>query len=203
MNNGFHHFDFLEDYILENEHVKISPLQHDHIEKLLSVANDIEVWQYFLEQGKGEHALNEYCSKAIEKRSIKKEYPFVIFDKRINEYAGMTRLYDLHEELGIVKVGHTWIGKAFWGTKLNKQCKFLLFEFIFEYLGLERIGFGVHGRNLRSIIALKSIGCMQEGLLRGYLPNPIENERIDLLLFSILKRDWDSEVKKMLKDKLK
>ncbi len=197
-----HPFDFDQNYVFENEMIKIVPLEVRHIEKLQKAAQNEEVWTYFLENGLGTAVFTDYCLTAVDHRQQNKEYPFVIFDKRRNEYAGMTRLYDYHHRLGTIKMGHTWIGKDYWGTKLNKHCKFLLFDFIFNTLGLERIGFGVHGHNLRSVHSLKNIGCIQEGVLRNFLTDDRNGNRVDLLLFSMLQREWNSSIKASLKAKL-
>ena len=198
-----HRFDFSLEYIFENDVVKLSPLRKEHVEALVDISNDDEIWTYFLETGQGKKELKTYIQTAIQNRQLHQEYSFVIFDKFKNKYAGMTRLYDLNPELGTVKMGHTWLGKDFWGTRLNKYCKFLLFEFVFENLGFERIGFGVHGENLRSINALKSIGCQQEGVLRNFLHSVSEKKRVDLLLFSLLKSEWNENVKIILAKKLR
>lgn len=195
-------FDFLKDYYFENEDTLIIPLNVDHIDALLDVAQNEEVWTYFLDKGIGSDQFNQYCLSAINNRKKEKEYPFVIFDKRSMAYAGMTRLYDYQKELRVIKMGHTWFGKPYWGTQLNTHCKYLLFNFIFEELGLERIGFGVHSQNKRSTKALQKLGCIQEGLLRNYLPNLYEDGRVDLLLFSILKSEWSSRVKSLHKNEL-
>lgn len=194
--------DFSKDYILENEAVKLIPLNVIHINDLIGISSEKEVWTYFLDKGLGQEKLSKYCLSAIRKRQQKEEYPFVIFDKRVSKYAGMTRMYNYDRQIGVIKVGHTWLGKAFWGTQLNKHCKFLMFEFIFEIINAERIGFGVHAQNARSINALLSIGCEQEGVLRNFLPSLDNNNRIDLLLFSIIKPDWLSNVKKMMQEEL-
>ncbi len=190
--------DFSKDYTLENNRVRLSPLQLMHLNALVSIANDKDVWTYFLENGLGFNNLKSYVQSAILKRINQDEYPFIIFDKQTHQYAGMTRLYDFNPELATIKIGHTWYGKQFWGTGLNKHCKFLLFQFCFESLEVARIGFGVHGENLRSIYALKNIGCQQEGRLRSFLKKVEGIGRTDLLLFSLLKEEWLGGVKNQL-----
>lgn len=199
---SFNHFDFSVDYVLENERVKITPFENHHIEQLKDISEDKTIWTYFLEKGEGGEAFNTYCHTALYNRRKGIEYPFVIFDKQSKCYAGMTRLYDYHSALGTIKMGHTWLGSRFWGSKLNTHCKCVLFEYIFETLGLERIGFGVHGQNYRSIRALTSVGCKQEGMLRNFLIDVNGNKRVDLLLYSLLKSEWNSKVKEKLKSKL-
>lgn len=195
-------FDFSKNYILENETVKLVPLNEIHFDDLRAISSDEKVWTYFIEKGLGQGEIIKYCLSAMGQRSKEEEYPFVIFDKRSNKYAGMTRMYNYDRKLRTVKIGHTWLGHEFWGTQLNRNCKFLLFEFVFESLNIERIGFGVHAQNKRSINALLSIGCKQEGILRNFLPSIDNYSRVDLLLFGIIKPDWQSEVKEMLKNKL-
>ena len=115
----------------------------------------------------------------------------------------MTRIYEVNNEFRNVKIGHTWLGKQFQGTGLNKSCKFLLFEFLFETINMERIGFGASSRNKKSINALRSVGCKIEGELRSYLPLKDSNERVNIVLLSILKKDWLKTTKNELQSKIK
>ncbi len=185
-----YNFDFLENYILENDRARLSPLQLEHIDALAPISENEVIWTYFLENGKGLKNLTRYVQSAIKKRKVEEEYPFVIFDKKTNQFAGITRLYAFDPSLGNIKMGHTWYGKSFWGTGLNTQCKSLLFQFCFATLGLERIGFGVHAENIRSIKALEKLGCRQEGELRSFLNKIDLSGRVSLLLFGILKEEW-------------
>jgi RimJ/RimL family protein N-acetyltransferase len=126
----------------------------------------------------------------------------VVFDKIKKQYTGTTRFYDYSSELKTIKLGHTWYGKDFCGTGLNKRCKHLLFQFAFEILELERVGFGAHSENKISIAAMKSVGCKEEGLLRNFIPSLNGKGRADIILLSILKDEWFEKVKTELKHKL-
>lgn len=194
-------FNFKEKYILENDIVLLIPLELKHFEALFKISNAPSIWTYFLEKGFGKEQFTTYFDAAIQAKENQRQYTFVIFDKRTNECAGMTRLYDISNELGNIKIGHTWYGKAFQGTGLNKNCKYLLLEFVFEHLNFHRVGFGANAKNEISIRAMKSIGCEVEGYLKGFIPQE-NGERTDVILLSILKRDWNSSVKNMLYKKL-
>ena len=201
MMNTFEAFNFSKSYILENEKVRLTPLSSKDLVTLEKIADEPQIWTYFLENGLGKENFSKYFHHALEQRKLNKEYPFLIFDKAKNQAAGMTRLYDFIPELQTIKMGHTWLGKDFQGTGINKKCKFLLFEFAFEKLALERIGFGVHGENLRSIAALKKVGVQQEGVLRNFLNHTSGEGRVDLLHFSILKQEWINRKKNILERK--
>lgn len=196
-------FSFKNDYVLNNGIAELSPLRLTHEQLLFPISNDPAIWEYFTENGYGAEHFSKYIRNALELRVIKRQYPFVIKDLRTGEYAGITRLYDVNGSLKNVKIGHTWIGKRFQGTGLNKACKYLLFEFLFEELGIERIGFGASAENRKSIRAMESVGCIQEGLLRNFLPKKDSVERIDVVLLSLLKGEWEKTVKTQLGQQLK
>jgi RimJ/RimL family protein N-acetyltransferase len=191
--------DFNEEYILENSVVRLTPLSMDDFDKLVVFAtNEPELWTYSLLQANSPERMKTYIEKALDGRKNKNTYAFLVFDKRTNQYAGSTRFYDIQTENAALQLGFTWYGKAFQGTGLNKNCKYLLLEFAFEVLNMERVEFRADNENVRSINAMKSIGCIVEGVLRSntYKPN---GERRDSIVLSILKEEWHTAVKPKLK----
>ncbi|OJJ17026.1 hypothetical protein BKI52_30380 [marine bacterium AO1-C] len=196
-------FHFEKDYIISNTIAELSPLQDAHESALFEASNNEEIWTHFTENGYGKANFSAYIKRALQQRERNNQYPFVIKDLRTNKLAGITRLYDIDNHLQNVKIGHTWIGKQFQGTGLNKACKFLLFEFLFEEIKMERIGFGASAENTKSIQAMESVGCVQEGRLRSFLPKEGSTQRIDIVLLSLLKNEWEQQVKAALAQKLK
>ncbi|MEM1336851.1 MAG: GNAT family protein [Bacteroidota bacterium] len=194
--------DFSINYVLENSKVRLEPLTEAHSPKLKPLTGDTTIWTYFLGRSNGQSDFDFYIRDAIAHRHAKKEYPFAVFDKSVGQYCGSTRFFDYSEAFRNIKLGYTWYGKMCRGTGLNKHCKFLLFEFAFEKLGLERIGLGAHSENSVSIAAMKSVGCTHEGVLRKIFPAIHNKDRADCMLFSILKEDWTNGIKNQLKGKL-
>lgn len=194
--------NFSKDYILENERVRLLPLQISHIKELIKISKDESIWIHFFEKGNNIESLTNYVISALNYRNLKKEYPFAIYDKLKKQFAGCTRLYDYSNELKTIKLGHTWLGKDFQGTKLNKNLKYLLFDFAFKKLQVERIGFGAYSDNEVSIAAMLSVGCKNEGVLRNMFPSINGIGRTDAVLLSILKDEWKDSVRVQLKNKL-
>jgi RimJ/RimL family protein N-acetyltransferase len=156
--------NFNDDIILENDLVMLRPLQEDDLQHLQHfVINEPEIWKYSLVQFVKNEDLKNYIFQAVENRKQEKEYPFIVFDKKKNKYAGCTRFYDIQLAYKYLQLGYTWYGKAFQGTYLNKNCKLLLLEFAFEKLEMERVEFRADNRNERSKLAMQSIGCVVEG----------------------------------------
>ncbi len=195
-------FSFDKVYHLKNDIAELMPLLLEHEEELFQVSNDKSLWTHFTENGYGEENFKTYIHAALENKRQKTQYPFVIIDRRTQKLAGITRIYAIDNALKNVKIGHTWIGTQYHGTGLNKACKYLLFDFLFEKCGIERIGFGASALNTKSIQALQGVGCIKEGELRSFLPLD-SNERVNIVLMSILKTDWEDHVKEQLGCKIK
>lgn len=201
--NQEYNFSFSDNIILEDDLVLLRPLQESDVENLLEISiNEPETWKYSLVGADGKENLINYIQSAIKAREEKREFPFIVFDKKSQKYAGSTRFYDIQLPYKTVQLGYTWYGSAFRGTGLNKHCKFLLLQFAFETLGLERVEFRADNSNERSIAAMKSIGCKVEGVLRSHMPTTNSEVRRDSIVLSILKNEWFEGVKENLKRKL-
>jgi RimJ/RimL family protein N-acetyltransferase len=195
-------FDFSKKIILEDERVILRPLENADSVNLLSFSvEEPDLWQYSLVQAIGEEGLRNYLYIAIEAWEGRREYPFIVFDKLFNRYAGSTRFYDIQLSNKCLQIGYTWYGRQFQGTGLNKHCKYLLLEFAFENMGMERVEFRADSQNERSIAAMKSLGCKVEGILRSTGLRTDGNRRNSIVL-SILKDEWESSVKTSLRKNL-
>jgi len=195
-------FDFSQDYILENENVKLRPLALSDYDFLVGFAiQEPETWTYSFVQPIGEEGMKNYIESAISARSTLMEYPFIVFDKLQQQYAGSTRFYDIQLNNKTLQLGYTWYGKAFRGTGLNKHCKLLLLQFAFEQMGMERVEFRADHQNERSITAMKSIGCVEEGILRSHGIKS-DGKRRSSMVLSILRQEWETSVKQRLQEKL-
>jgi N-acetyltransferase len=195
--------NFPQNVILENDFVLLRPLQESDIDNLLEIAiNEPETWQYSLVPAHGKDNLTKYIQQAVQARVNKTDFPFIVFDKKSGKYAGSTRFYDIQLQFKTLQLGYTWYGKKFMGTGLNKNCKFLLLEFAFETLGIERVEFRADNNNQRSIAAMKSIGCKVEGIMRNHMPSFESEVRRDTIILSILREEWFADVKENLRNKL-
>lgn len=195
-------FEFEKEYILENERALLRPLARNDKEHLLTFSlHEPELWQYSAQQADSEENLEKYVSTALEAREKQSEYPFIIFDKKTQEYAGSTRFYDIQNKHKTAQLGYTWYGKKFQRTGLNRHCKLLMLSFAFDTLQFNRIEFRADLRNKKSIAAMKAIGCKEEGVLRQHL-QLANNVCRDSIILSILREEWLYEVKENLLKKI-
>jgi RimJ/RimL family protein N-acetyltransferase len=197
-------FNLSQQLILEDDFVLLRPLQEGDVENLLEFSiNEPETWQYSLLRANGKENLENYIQLAIKAREKGSEFPFIVFDKKTAKYAGCTRFYDMNFPFKTLLLGYTWYGKNFRGTGLNKHCKFLLLQFAFETLKMERVEFRADNANEKSIAAMKSIGCKVEGVLKNHMPTYNSEIRRDTIILSILRKEWFDSVKQNLMERIK
>lgn len=195
--------DFNKEIVLENERVLLRPLKEEDFEHLSHYSQEEPtLWDYSLQPANGLDNLKKYMDSAFTAKSNSDSYPFIVFDKLMNQYAGSTRFYDYQHYHRTVQLGYTWYGKKFWGTGLNKNCKLLLLDYAFDVLDLKRVEFRADAKNARSIAAMKSLGCIEEGILR--INTLAENgQRRDSIVLSILQDEWSGGGRAELVKKMK
>jgi N-acetyltransferase len=192
---------FQQQPVLENERVLLRAIREDDFDNLLPFSlNEPEIWSYGLVTAAGKENLKKYIDTALKNLNDKKEYPFIVFDKQANKYAGSTRFYDIQQPWLTTQLGYTWYGKDFQRSGLNRHCKLLLLTYVFEEWGMERLEFRADANNAKSIAAMKAIGCVQEGILRNHMPTAMGGRR-DSIILSILKTEWFGGIRELLLQK--
>jgi N-acetyltransferase len=193
---------FPENIILEDDRVFLRPLQLKDLENLVPFALDEpDIWSYSSIIPAGEQGMQEYIEATVAQREAKNEYPFLVFDKVLNSFAGSTRFYDIQLHNQTTQLGYTWYGKRFQRTGLNRHCKLLLLTYAFESWGMERVEFRAHAQNERSIRAMMELGCTVEGVFRSSTPMSSGGRR-DTIVLSILREEWFAAVKEGLLRKI-
>jgi RimJ/RimL family protein N-acetyltransferase len=184
--------------VLSNERVELRLLrEEDAVHFKPFSEKEPDIWQYGLVTCAGGENLREYVKSAVKNLEEQKEFPFIVFDKKVKSYAGCTRFYDIQPAFGTAQLGYTWYGRAYQRTGLNRHCKLLLLTFAFEEWGLDRLEFRAHAKNKASIDAMLAIGCTMEGTLRSHMPT-VDGSRRDSVVLSILKEEWFGGVKERL-----
>jgi ribosomal-protein-alanine N-acetyltransferase len=82
----------------------------------------------------------------------------------------------------------TWLGRDWWGTGANEECKALMCHIAFALCGLERVGAYTNVDHARSQRALERIGFAREGVLRAFHRH--HGRSLDVAVFSLLRDDW-------------
>ena len=138
---------------LENENVKLVPLNPNDFEELFSVASDPKIWEQHPNKDRYQREVFEkFFQGAIESKGA-----FKIMDKSSNEAAGSTRFYDYNPKENSIFIGYTFYATKFWGSKLNPQVKKLMLDYIFQFV--DKVNFHVGKDNIRSQKAMEKLGA--------------------------------------------
>jgi N-acetyltransferase len=175
--------------ILEDELVRIEPLEEKHYELLLPTALQNELWLFTSVTIKSPEDFRKYFDTALQEKQNKKSYPFACYNKQTQQYVGSTRYGNIDFGNKRLEIGWTWIHPAMQGTGFNKHCKFLLLSYGFEQLQLNRIELKTSHLNLKSQKAMLKIGAVREGVFRNHIVNDNGSIRHSHF-FSFIKEEW-------------
>jgi RimJ/RimL family protein N-acetyltransferase len=117
--------------------------------------------------------------------------PFAIIDRATAGAIGSTRYLDISAHDRHVEIGWTWLGKNFWRTPLNTECKYLLLRHAFETLGCIRVSLKTDLRNERSQRAIERLGAVREGVWRRVVIMHDGYQRSSVF-YSILDDEWQT-----------
>lgn len=174
---------------LENNRVRLQPLQLEDLAALKPVALQPVLWTVALFAINNEADLQRYLEKAAREREQKVAIPFLVFDKQENRVAGSTRFMAIDLANKRAEIGSTWIDPVLQGTGLNKAMKYAMLQYAFETAGLNRVELKTDARNQLSQNAMRSIGAQYEGTFRQHAITSSGFIR-DTVYFSILAAEW-------------
>jgi RimJ/RimL family protein N-acetyltransferase len=183
--------DFSTHLVLENNRVRLRPLEITDFAALKAVAFDPELWQFTLTAAHTPVELAAYLRQAIQSREQGQRYPFAIVDRLTGRLAGSTSYYNCSLNEQRLSIGYTWVGREFQRSGLNRACKHLLLNHAFSNLGCERVELETDARNWKSREAMRRMGATEEGVLRSHRFTQ-GGRRRDTVIFSMLKPEWDS-----------
>ena len=195
--------NFLNEHIiLDNDRSLLEPLEEKHFPLLWPIAAERALWQFTQADIKTEDDFRRYFDKALQERKEGSSYPFAIYDKQNDCYAGCTRFGNISLRDKRQEIGWTWYKTSLQRTGINKATKFLLLSFGFENLELNRIELKTSHLNLKSQGAMLKIGAVKEGVLRKH--SIADNGFVrDTVYFSFIKEEWPEIKNRVFKEFLK
>ncbi|MGE8203116.1 GNAT family N-acetyltransferase [Heyndrickxia sp. NPDC080065] len=180
----------METNIFISEKVKLAALLEEDLEKIPAWYNDTEFAHLFdalPAAPKTKSQLDKWYESFSDSNS---QYLFAIKTVNTNEFIGYIEVSDI---LWNHRVG--WLAIAIgeknqrgngYGYESLKQA----LNFAFYELNLHRVQLTVFSYNKPAIALYKKLGFQQEGIYREFIHR--NGETHDMLLFGLLKREWES-----------
>jgi [ribosomal protein S5]-alanine N-acetyltransferase len=174
--------DYFKWQIPDGSHIRLTLLQEDDLE--------------FLHKWKSQVDISYLTSKAIQhisleerQRRFKEKIPSIFAIRRIidSQFVGEISLYDLNPKNRSAGVGY-FTGADYRQQGYTKEGLWLLLNYLFKVVGLNKVMADTGAFNQASIALLKSLGFRQDGCLRQH--QLLDGVLYDQLLFSLLAGEW-------------
>ena len=174
--------DYFKWQIQDGSRVRLTLLQEDDLE--------------FLHQWKSQIDISYITSKAIQHISLEERQQqfeekissiFAIRRMIDNRLIGEISLYGLNPKNRSAGVGY-FAGADYRQQGYTKEGLWLLLNYLFKVVGLNKVMADTGAFNQASIALLKSLGFQQDGCLRQH--QLLDGVLYDQLLFSLLAEEW-------------
>lgn len=174
---------------LSGRHVRLEPLERAHVEALIPIAQDPELWRIGMESAGSPELMRAYVERALAARDAGLALPFVTVEQKSGTVVGSTRFGNYDRVHRRIEIGWTWIAAPWQRTAVNTEAKLLMLAHAFETLELRRVELKTDVLNARSRAAILRLGATEEGVFRQHVAT--WNGRVrDSVWFSILGGEW-------------
>lgn len=172
--------------VLENDFVRLKPMQEAHRDLLRPAAGDPDIWTHMTLAGFGPHY--DAWFDTMMAAQTRDQISHVVVRIADNTVVGHTAYLAIAPLQQRVEIGWTFYAAEVRRSEVNPACKLALFENAFG-AGAERVELKTGGENLRSQGAMTKMGARREGTLRSQV-NTWRGHRRDTVYFSVLKDEW-------------
>ena len=176
--------------------VRMEPLEVRHAADLAAAA-DWELFR-FTPQAPAELTAGAFAQQISKLNARGDVVALAVVLNDTGRAIGRSTYMEVQAEHRGVEIGRTWIGRAWHGTVVNPEMKFLMLRHAFERLAppAARVQLTTAGTNTHSQHAIAKLGAVREGVLRQNRvvpsgPRPGDPPMMrDTVVFSILAGEW-------------
>jgi RimJ/RimL family protein N-acetyltransferase len=136
---------------LTGELLELRPLRLADFNALYAAASDPLIWEQHPEDRHLLPVFEKYFESAIASGGA-----FAIIERATGKIIGSSRYSNLAADESEIEIGWTFLERAFWGGKYNRELKRLMLDHAFRFV--PRVVFVVAEDNIRSQKAVEKIG---------------------------------------------
>ncbi len=174
---------------LHGKLVSVVPLEHAHLDDLITSAADGELHRlWYTSVPAPDHVAHE-IARRLTLRESGSMSPFAIIENASGKSVGMTTYMNIDAANHRLEIGSTWYRKSAQRTGINTECKYLMLGHAFETLDCIAVEFRTHFINHQSRRAIERLGAKLDGVLRAHMVMPNGTIR-DTCVYSIVASEW-------------
>jgi len=154
---------------------------------LLSMLSTEEVARFISPPPTTPHGFEKFIEWGRQEREAGNQFTFGMVPDGCDHAVGLVQVRAIAPRFSVAEWGFA-VGSPFWGTGLFLASARMTLDFAFHNTGVSRLEARAVVENGRGNSALRKLGAVQEGVLRGSL---LKNGRyLDQIMWSILPQDW-------------
>jgi RimJ/RimL family protein N-acetyltransferase len=154
---------------------------------LLSMLSTEEVAKFISPPPTTPQGFEKFIAWAQREREAGNQFTFGMVPEGCDHAIGLVQVRAIAPRFSVAEWGFA-VGSPFWGTGLFLASARMTLDFAFQHTAVNRLEARAVVQNGRGNGALRKLGAVQEGVLRGSLLK--EGKYLDQVMWSIISQDW-------------
>jgi RimJ/RimL family protein N-acetyltransferase len=154
---------------------------------LLSMLSTEEVGKFISPPPTTPQGFEKFIQWAIREREAGRQMTFGMVPEGFDKAVGLVQVRAIAPRFSVAEWGFA-VGSPFWGSGLFLASARTAIDFAFQHTEVNRLEARAVVHNGRGNGALRKMGAVQEGVLRGSLLK--DGKYLDQIMWSIVARDW-------------
>jgi RimJ/RimL family protein N-acetyltransferase len=154
---------------------------------LLSMLKSEEVAKFISPPPTTPDGFERFIAWAQREREAGNQFTFGMVPEGCEHAVGLVQVRAIAPRFSVAEWGFA-VGSSFWGTGMFLASARMTLDFAFQHTSVNRLEARAVVQNARGNGALRKLGAVQEGVLRGSLLK--DGKHLDQIMWSILSQDW-------------
>jgi [ribosomal protein S5]-alanine N-acetyltransferase len=173
--------------VLTGQRMMLRELVKTDATSLLSMLSTEEVAKFISPPPTTPQGFEKFIQWAKREREAGNQMTFGMVPEGYDHAVGLVQVRAIAPKFSVAEWGFA-VGSPFWGTGLFLASARMTLDFAFKHSGVNRLEARAVVQNGRGNGALRKLGAVQEGVLRGSLLK--NGQHLDQIMWSIIARDW-------------
>jgi len=173
--------------VLKGRRIMLRELVKSDALSLLSMLSSEEVAKFISPPPTTPQGFEKFIAWAHRERQTGNQFTFGMVPEGCDHAVGLVQVRAIAPRFSVAEWGFA-VGSPFWGTGLFLASARMTLDFAFQHTAVNRLEARAVVQNGRGNGALRKLGAVQEGVLRGSLLK--EGKYLDQIMWSIISQDW-------------
>jgi ribosomal-protein-alanine N-acetyltransferase len=173
--------------VLKGRRVMLRELVKSDALSLLSMLSTEEVAKFISPPPSTPQGFEKFITWAQRERQAGNQFTFGMVPEGCDHAVGLVQIRAITPRFSVAEWGFA-VGSPFWGTGIFLAGARMTLDFAFQHTAVNRLEARAVVHNGRGNGALRKLGAVQEGVLRGSLLK--DGKYLDQVMWSIISQDW-------------